>query len=180
MFSNLLLTFEPYKARNLRSGNPSCALSACPPAALPTGCRTTNYVILWQKHVRKQVVSSKVPALRLLLANCGFHDWSAHAQMIFIYFTTMSHILWVHCHIPWQVVTHIVTSVGHICVTTCATYVSQLVPHMCHNLSHICVTTCTKYLSHFVNRGGVSVKCSNASFEPLWYSKYSKYLNLRK
>ena len=123
----------------------------------------------------EQVVSSKVPALRLLLANCGFHDWSAHAQWflptsprchtycgcIATYLDKLWHILYV----------------GHICVTTCATYVAHMwhicgttyVPHMCHILSHICVTTCTKYLSHFVNRGAeISVKLSNKSFEPLY------------
>ena len=127
----------------------------------------------------KQVVSSKVPAFRLLLANCGFHDWSAHAQMIFTYFTSMSYILWVLCHIPWQIVTHIVCGphmchiCAHICGTyvthmwyhICATYVSHLVPHMCHNLYQISVTFCQQ-------RCKISVKLSNASFEPLYYSKY--------
>jgi hypothetical protein len=96
----------------------------------------------------KQVVSSKVPAFRLLLANCGFHNWSAHSQMIFTYFTSMSYILWVLCHIPWQIVTHIVCG-----------------PHMCHNLYQISVTFCQQ-------RCEISVKLSNASFEPLYYSKY--------
>jgi len=101
----------------------------------------------------KQVVSSKVPAFPLLLAN---FDWSAHAQMIFTYFTSMSYTLWVVCHIPWQIVTHIVCGphmchiCAHICSTyvthmwyhICATYVSHLVSQMCHNLYQISVTFC--------------------------------------
>ena len=109
----------------------------------------------------KQVVSSKVPAFRLLLANCGFHDWSAHAQMIFTYFTSMSYIQYSGCFATYLDKLWHILYVGHIFVTTCATYVAHMwhicgttyVPHMCHILSHICVTTCTKYLSHFVNRG---------------------------
>ena len=105
----------------------------------------------------KQVVSSKVPAFRLLLAivdsrlKARMRKWFLLTLPLLYVIPTVGalpHTL-TNCDTYWCG-PHMCHNLCHICGTyvthmwyhICDTYVSHLVPHMCHNLYQISVTFC--------------------------------------